>query len=334
MNYQDTAISPYKIIEQPDHPKYPIHVAIDPVNICNHNCPMCFFRKDSEANLHIKRDTRGYVLDLEIIKNLFDEIKHHTKAITLVGGGDPIVHPHIEKIINYGNNCGFKIGMVSNGGIKKEIRDCEWIRISMDAATAKTYEYTHGSKDFNITLENIKEYIKNNKFVGVSFLIYPENRHEVYDAAILAKDLGVKYIQYKPVYTDNCGDEHRPYYTDVADDIKRVKELQTNDFKVLDFWDRVNDLTDRPKEYSTCGVQDYVTQIGADGEVYICCIYKYNVEYSFGNINNESFCEIWNGKMREKLRKIDVKKCPPCFYNKHNEIIEYKRADKVHKEFI
>lgn len=334
MTYIDTAISPYKIINQEKDPKYPIHIAIDPANICNHNCPKCFFRKDSTADLKIPRDTKGYLLDLDVIKRLFDEVKGYTKAITLVGGGDPIVHPHIEDIIDYGNKCGFEVGIVTNGGINKKLKGCEWIRVSLDATTPDTYLYTHGTKELNHTIENIKYFIKNNKVVGVSFLIYPQNRHEVYEAAILAKSLGVKYIQYKPVYTDECGEEHKPYFEEVARDIKKAKLLETDDFKVLDFWDRVNDLTSREKEYSSCGVQDYVTQIGANGEVYICCIYKYNDDYSFGNINNQSFSKIWNGAIRKNKSKIDIKKCPPCFYNKQNEIIEYMRSDKIHNSFI
>jgi len=334
MNYLDTAISPYKIVEQPSFPKYPIHVAVDPVNICNHNCPKCYFRKDSTADLKIERDTRGYKLELEIIKKLFDEIRGHTKAITLVGGGDPIVHPQIKEIVDYGNECGFEMGVVTNGGLDKDLSNCEWIRVSMDATTPEVYEYTHGSKDFNVTIKNIKKLVRTNKLVGVSFLIYPENKHQVYESAVLAKSLGVKYIQFKPVYTDECGNEHKNYYDEVTNEIKRTKKLETEDFKILDFWDRVNDLIEGKKDYSFCGAQDYVTQIGADGEVYICCIYKYNKKYSFGNINNESFANIWGGIMRKKLREIDVKKCPPCFYNKHNEIIEYKRADKIHENFI
>lgn len=334
MTYIDTAISPYKIIFQDPNPKYPPHIAIDPVNICNHNCPKCFFRKDSTADLKIPRDTKGYVLDLDRIKELFDEVKGHTKAITLVGGGDPIVHPKIEEIVDYGNKCGFEMGIVTNGSLKKRLENCEWIRVSLDAVTPETYSYTHGSTELDKTIENIKYFISKNKMVGVSFLIYPENRHEVYEAAVLAKSLGVKYIQFKPVYSDDCGDEHKPYFNEVSEAIKKAKTLENDVFKVLNFWDRVNDLTQREKEYSSCGVQDFVTQIGANGEVYMCCIYKYNDEYSFGNINNQTFREIWDGSLRKKMSKIDVKKCPPCFYNKQNELIEYMRSDKVHKNFI
>ncbi len=334
MNYLDTAISPYKIIQQESKPKYPIHVAIDPVNICNHNCPKCYFRKDSTADLQIERDTRGHILEFDVIKNLFDEIKGYTKSITLVGGGDPIVHPKIKEIVDYGNECGFEMGVVTNGGLDRGLSNCEWIRVSMDATTPEVYEYTHGVKDFDVTLENIKKLVKTNKFVGVSFLIYPENRHQTYDAAVLAKSLGVKYVQYKPVYTDECGDEHVEYFDEVAEEINKAKELQTEDFKVLDFWNRVNDLTGGKKDYSFCGVQDYVTQIGADGEVYICCIYKYNKAYSFGNINQQSFGKIWNGAVRNKKCNIDISKCPPCFYNKQNEIIEYMRSEKIHENFI
>lgn len=334
MNNLDTAISQYKVILQEPNPKYPVHVAIDPVNMCNHNCPKCFFRKDSTADLKIPRDTRGFTLSLDVIKGVMNDIKGHTKSITLVGGGDPIVHPQIEEIVNYGNECGFEMGIVTNGGLRKEIKGCEWVRVSMDATTSDVYEYTHGAKDFEKTLENIKNYVANNKLVGVSFLIYPENKHQVFDAAVLAKSLGVKYIQYKPVYTDECGQEHLEYFDEVAAEIKRANELVDDTFRIIDFWDRVNDLVDREKLYCKCGVQDYVTQIGANGEVYICCIYKYNDEYSIGNVNSQSFEEIWNSEKRKELCQIDVKKCPPCFYNKQNEMIEYMRSDMIHQNFI
>ena len=40
--------------------------------------------------------------------------------------------------------------------------------------------------------------------------------------------------------------------------------------------------------------------MGAEGEVYACCFLRGNKDFSFGNVNEQSFEEIWNSDHRAK----------------------------------
>jgi len=334
MNTILTAITPYKIIEHGPSPEFPAHITLDPANVCNHRCPKCYFRHTSDADLGVERDRKGYILAYEAIDRLFTDIAGKVRAVTLIGGGEPLMHPRIEDIIRRGLEHGFELGMVTNGGIRKEVRGLEWIRVSLDATTPDVYRYTHGVDTLDQTIENIRYYVAHNKFVGMSFLIYPENHHQTLDAARLAAGLGVGYIQFKPVLSDECGQEHLPYAAKVSEMLAKAKELTRDDFQIIDLWHRVSDLVTCTRNYTRCGIQDYVTQVGANGEVFICCIYKYNNAYSIGNITERSFVEIWKGERRKKLQGINVASCPRCFHDRQNELIEYMRSDKLHANFI
>ena len=65
------------------------------------------------------------------------------------------------------------------------------------------------SKVFNLVIENIKKVIRRTKElgtncdVGFKFLLHPVNFHEIYDAAKLAKDLGIQDFHLRPVRYSN-----------------------------------------------------------------------------------------------------------------------------------
>ena len=77
---------------------------------------------------------------------------------------------------------------------------CTWIRISLGAATSDTFKKCHGTADFEKIIENIKEFVRVRKnmnktiSIGLSMMVHPDNYHELYEEAKLAKKLGVDYL--------------------------------------------------------------------------------------------------------------------------------------------
>ena len=69
-----------------------------------------------------------------------------------------------------------------------------------------------------------------------------------------------------------------------------------------------------------------LTYIGADYGVYTCCTLAYNNKGFIGDINDQSFREIWESNMKQKLfaqhnPKIHCKF--PCMYAEKNRFINY-----------
>ena len=69
-----------------------------------------------------------------------------------------------------------------------------------------------------------------------------------------------------------------------------------------------------PFNYKRCRIHHFLCEINADGSVRICCHMKYNSKYIIGNINEQSFADIWKSERRQQVyNNIDFKDCAqPC----------------------
>lgn len=102
----------------------PLHVILFPTYRCNSECPSCSYggrEKNSE-------------LSLKSIQNIFDIlVKRGTQAITLSGGGEPLMHPQINQIISSAGEKGLDVGLITNGLSLEDLTYHEnliWVRVS------------------------------------------------------------------------------------------------------------------------------------------------------------------------------------------------------------
>ena len=107
------------------HKKIPsIHLQLNPTNRCNFNCLMC---SCSERQKYLE-------LELEDIDKIISSMfKFGLKAVTITGGGEPLMHPEINEIINMFHSKGVEIGIVTNGSLLNSVDTLDkvtWVRIS------------------------------------------------------------------------------------------------------------------------------------------------------------------------------------------------------------
>jgi radical SAM protein with 4Fe4S-binding SPASM domain len=302
----------------------------------------CFFRDGARTPGHIRYDVRKTsYLDGEVILEAIREFKKiGVKAITFVGGGEPLLHPEIEGILQKVIEADIKFGIITN--LSKMIHPdllakASWIRVSVDAAESHTYERVHnpGSNDFEVVKENIRR-LRNKVDLGVSFVVCKENWGEIYKAAELFKEMGVNYIQFKPAYDVDKGESIMPYMEEIEMLLRRAQKLATDGFEVIDMMHRVKELSTPNRNFILCRIHNYNTQIGSDGNVYPCCVLKYIEEYSYGSLYESGFEEVWQGRRRrEVIERLTGANCPPCWYDKTNEVLEYlSNKEAKHKEFV
>ncbi|KKL64314.1 hypothetical protein LCGC14_2166230, partial [marine sediment metagenome] len=94
-SYSAASTFPAKLLHQKvikDGKIIPIHPQIYITNRCNLNCSFCSC-SDRQKTLEMKFDEVKEVIDI-----LEDA---GAKAITISGGGEPLLHPEINKIIDY-----------------------------------------------------------------------------------------------------------------------------------------------------------------------------------------------------------------------------------------
>lgn len=93
-------------------PPYPLSVHLYITNECNLNCKRCHYRSASE----IKKE-----LSFHQVKHYFEEWKQYGLVSIAIGGGEPLLHPEINEIVQVARNFGFFVAITTNGTILKDV---------------------------------------------------------------------------------------------------------------------------------------------------------------------------------------------------------------------
>ena len=156
----------------------PVVCEIDLSNMCQNRCSFCMY-EDYLRGHRVFIDNKVYRETLEDLKEM------GTKAVLFAGGGEPLTHPEFKFMAMAARDMDFEIGLLTNGialhkidGILDEFK---FIRISLDAAMAKTYKAIKKTDVFDDVVENIKDAVRNSykTTIGLNFVICNENRHEM-----------------------------------------------------------------------------------------------------------------------------------------------------------
>ena len=268
------------------------------------------------------------------------------KAIEITGGGEPTLWPDLDDLIRNLGTAEREIGLVTNGsnlsGERLELiaQNCLWVRFSMDSAMPGTHQKIHrtANEDFERRLQNVKKLglIKNpNLTLGISFIITPENFHEMSDASRLFSEIkGVNHIRFSWMY-DREG--HAGLTESRIDGLKQqLRTLQRvfdrEDFHVFFQENRIDQYTGA-NEFDTCYYQRFVWAIGADCKVYPCCIMKYHPNFAYGDIRNQTLKELVD-KSSKFMDELNPAGCFPCWLKDRNKSIESAVKPPMHHNFI
>ena len=308
---------------------YPISVEMTLTNACNLKCVYC---SDNELRL---RQGHNQEMDLDVVERLFEDLSQGgTKGVVLEGGGEPTLYRHFKQVVDIAKKNKLGLGLITNGTVALDeniLKEFEWIRVSLDASTAKEYFELKGVDAFERVVNNIENYKKHCDTVGVGYVVTKKNISEIETLVMRLREAGVSYIQLRPVV--DC-EELYPYDIDLS----FLKFYQTQSFAVI--IDGMKENANHGNAGLGCFAHSLTSVISGDGSVYLCGrLNIYNWLNPIGNINIQSFNEIWNGEEREKQSKMVCnpdfcsKNCPQCRITKFNELIEKMKNIKS-KHFI
>jgi len=279
---------------------------LDMTNKCNSRCPKCSGGRTNESSLSKEQA-------FSIVWQLAD---FGVRGLVLTGGGEPSLNPHTPRVIQYASNLGLDVGIITNG---IELSDdlmhtiskyCTWCRVSLDARTREGYEKTHGlgGDDFDRVVSNTKRLVGlRNRLnspctIGNGFLTGTDTVGAILPFTLLSKEMGVDYVQFRPFHYDT---------TPIDRELEEARKHETEDFKVLSLEYKYGHFNE-PRPYDKCYSCDFVGVITADYKLSTCCHTKGIDEFTLGDLNENSFREIWDSKRRRKiLDGIDPAKCVP-----------------------
>jgi len=320
-------------------PPVPIHVRLEVTECCNMRCRFCVWH-DSEISRSIAKNTTytgSASLPPERLASLVGELKETgTQAISFTGAGDPLVYPHIEKILRLVDQLGIQFAVTSNfamplsDSLIEILCKAAWIRISMNAASPKMYGRIHApvEKDharvFSRLQDNIRRLVAARRAsvasvrINTSFVVSDDNGNEVTDAASLARSLGCDSISFRPDDPNILGSEPMPFSAAVLRQLLFLESLKCTGFGVTvasdDYERRRRDIRGL-----TCRYAHHTAYIAATGEVYPCCYTRYDRRFALGNIMATPFHSFWwSERHREKLQGLQIELCPSCPYDDTN----------------
>ena len=300
---------PIKLLYHREVPQFsPIHIQWIPTNKCNLNCTCCSCKK---------RD-KSLEMDLEIaIKVIEDFASLGVKAVTITGGGEPLLHPYIKEMIDKFAECNIKIGLVTNGILldtlaEDTIRKLTWCRIS------STDERDFGNKTKNELLRSIKipvdwafSYVVSDSpnLYAIKRMVQFANQHNFTHIRLVADLLDVGRV-------DSTFTSIRKYLKDI-DNLVIYQPRNSS------------------KPCKSCLIGYIKPLIGPDFQMYHCCGVQYALKKKSLDLPKElsmgSALEL--NKIYQTSTPFKVN-CVRCYYTQYNDILHSVQKGLKHKEFI
>ncbi len=248
-------------------------VYIEILNYCNLNCPFC----DKTI-----RELRA--LTKEEFNHIISQVKDYTDYVYLHVQGEPFIHKDIFDFIKLCNDNKLFVNITTNGTLIKDNIDniinsnIRQLNISLQAL-----DYLDNRDNY---LKSIIELIKKNKNTYISLRLWGNGSYKYY----------VDYFM-KELNSNS--------------DLTKTNRIIDNVFFSFDEefeWPSIDNsyCTDK----IMCNAIDQLA-ILSDGSVTTCCLDR-NGENSFGNIFNDSLCNILNSS-KYKMYIDYYKKQKPCF---------------------
>jgi len=324
---------------------FPIYVEIGLTNRCNHRCVFCALDWFDKKPIDI---------DPDVMKRaLYEMAKCGVRSVMFAGEGEPLMHKNIIEIVTYAKKQGLDVAITTNGALfdKEKLEtilpSLSWVRFSVDAGNPETYKKVHrgGSHDFEKVLSNLREAVKIKTrdhlsvVIGVQFLLIPDNLGDLNTFIEKCKEIGVDNVQIKP-YSQHPLSKNRfaieySQYQGIDDNIRKY---QSSGFQVI-FRSHTAQRLMNKRDYDVCYGMPFFTLIEADGSVIPCMMFYKNPEFSYGNLYEQSFQDIWNGKKRktvlQKLTKNKIEHCRDgCRLDAINRYLSHLKKPHPHVNFI
>jgi MoaA/NifB/PqqE/SkfB family radical SAM enzyme len=336
----------------------PISINLDLTTACNFSCPFCVDSKLINA---------GKSLTLKEVQKTIDTLHSHgLLSVILIGGGEPTLHKDFEEIVRYLKSRRLQIGIATNGSrlekiqaVAGELKEKDWIRVSIDAAGEETFKDLHLPKT-QVTLKRILEKAKKVKeknpviSLGYSFVIVWEgveinvkklspNIHEVVRSVKLAKEFSFDYVSFKPCLIRLNESQRETLLKDVdktrekgiIDEIRvhldEAKRLAGNQVKVLEssnlkamLSQETSQIKRQPKR---CHMQFFRTVVTPSG-IFHCPAFRGVEEARIGDIDGylseKKFKDSLNRTAQSILTYDAQEECKDvgCFYHRANWWLE------------
>ncbi len=280
--------------KSPNHPGLPASISIEPTTSCNLRCPECpsGLRSFSRPTGMLQEDT---------YKKIIEELHEKLSYLILYFQGEPYLNPQFLSLVEYVNEKNVYSATSTNAhylnveNAEATVKSgLDRLIISMDGFDQKSYEkYRIGGKlskvfdGINNLVEAKKRLKSKTPFIFLQFLLFKHNVDQIPEAKKIARNLRVDKLELKTaqIYNFDKGSELIP------DDgqYSRYNQNGNGSYKI------------KSDHLNKCWKMWHSCVMTWDGDIVPCCFDK-DAKYVMGNIHQQSFKDIWNGKKYLEFR--------------------------------
>lgn len=330
-SYSSANVFPAKILHHEklmhsclhNHKVFPIHLQLNPTNRCNFNCKFC------------SCSSRDKMLELsvdDVCEIMYKAKRLGCESCTITGGGEPLMHKHLDDLFGVMEDEKIEVGLVTNGLLLNRIEEYSqsivWCRISCsDELPSQLERIGKITSDWFQTIENAQ---KENPHIDWAF------------SYVLTGKTNKKFIQQLVEFANNHYFTHIRLVCDILHSHKVAPEM----YGVTDFLRQVAQVDDSKVIYQTranwthgqnpCYISLLKPVVGADSYVYPCC----GTQYALANPSRDYEKSMRMGyatdldKLVEEQAFFDGSVCVRCYYSNYNWALKTLLGTVKHEKFV
>jgi radical SAM protein with 4Fe4S-binding SPASM domain len=312
----------------------PVCLYLEVTNRCNllcTTCPRTFAELEPEADM-----------SWELFTRIVDQVPDIARVV-LHGVGEPMLVKELPRMVRYLKARGAYVLFNTNGTVLtarkgRELADggLDELRVSLDAADAKTFLLIRGKDYFNRIVKNVRAFTQMQAREGlalprVSLWLtgLKETVAQLPDFVRIAHDIGVKevYLQRLVFFDEAAIGMARPdqglferltqeeaHHLEAAETLAKSLGIAFNASGATEAGESLARKSDR-NPWSLCRRPWTVMYFTANGRALPCCIAPFAQKgyenYTLGDATQETLREIWNGAAYQKFRAALQSDAPP-----------------------
>ena len=312
-----------------EHPKL-YHLFLEVTSRCNARCEHC----GSSCGYEKPKNEISKEKLMETLK----EISEHYDASEIllnVTGGEPFLRKDLFEIMDYAVSLGFRWGITSNGIlideelVKKIVKSkMSTISISIDGLKETHEAFRKVPGAWEKIIKGIKLMLNEPSIecVQITTVANKKNINELEELYNIVLDLGVKYwrvVNCDPIGRAKDNDEILLDPKGYRKLFKFIYEKRKENKIVVDYgcshYVGLNMEKEIRDQHFFCMTGLYVGSILSNGDIFVCPNVERRKELIQGNINTDSFVEVWENKFKEfrHERRTSCDDCLACSHFKY-----------------
>ncbi len=304
----------------------PFYATIDITRRCNLKCIGCRYHTP-EGAIHSDRDFSVEDIDFNMYKGFCEELsKMGTREIIFLGEGEPLLHPRIFDMIDLAKGHGMYVTLSTNGTLLDDVKSREIIKTGLDILKVSLWGSSPDESEknypgtppeyFERTIAGLKAMSamkrELNSALPAVYLHQPINRHNFQglDRMVdLAHETKCDFLSLSPLKPDK-GIEQTPDALSVEDE-EVLKRSLAGIRERLDSLSIGHNIDHTLARYEfgrevwkklPCYMGWFHCRLRVDGTIFPCA----SCDMCLGNLNKNSFRDIWNGPAYKAFRRTTI----------------------------